>query len=295
MTIHLRAMTATDVDTAADLLERDGWGRRRDWLAFAVTHPSCDPIVAVEGDTIVGTGVGTRNGPAGWVGSIFVASRLRRRGLGERLTVAVCDGLEAAGCRTLVLVATDAGHRIYERLGFTAVDTYVALEAPPAGVGMSRLGGGLSRSGPAGARATPLHEPVAFTPADLDAAARLDRWATGEDRRPLLERAAMVPGGLVLRGLDGRTDGFVLRSSFRGAATIAVGADEAVALLEARRRAARPDRPLRTGLLASNPAGIERLTDAGWTERYRVPRMERGERLTVHPEAIWGQFSFALG
>lgn len=281
-------MTAPDVDAAAELLERDGWGRRRDWFAFAVTHPSCDPIVAVEGDTIVGTGVGTRNGPAGWVGSIFVDSRLRRRGLGERLTVAICDGLEAAGCRTLILVATDAGRRIYERLGFTTVDTYVALEAPPAGGGMSRLG-------PPGPPTTSLHEPVAFTSADLDGAAGLDRWATGEDRRPLLERAAMVPGGLVLRGPAGRTDGFVLRSSFRGAATIAAGADEAVALLEARRRAARPDRPLRTGLLASNRAGIERLADAGWTERYRVPRMERGEPLTVRPEAIWGQFSFALG
>ena len=46
------------------------------------------------------------------------------------LTEAPIDEAEGAGCQTLVLVATDAGQPLYERLGFTVQTWYRTMEAP---------------------------------------------------------------------------------------------------------------------------------------------------------------------
>jgi GNAT superfamily N-acetyltransferase len=137
-------MTSADVAPASAAVLRGDWGERGAWYAFAVEHHSCDAIVAVDGHEIVGTGVGTRHGAVGWVGTIYVVPERRGEGLGRELSRVVADGLEAAGCRTLVLTATPAGRPIYERIGFAVTDAYVVFEhtggaddavAPDAGIG----------------------------------------------------------------------------------------------------------------------------------------------------------------
>jgi hypothetical protein len=66
MGIEIRRMRPADVDAAADVLFRGDWGDRRSWFTFAAAHAQCDPVVAVDdGGAIVGTGVGTVNGPLG--------------------------------------------------------------------------------------------------------------------------------------------------------------------------------------------------------------------------------------
>ncbi len=114
----LRPLLPEDVDRATEMVLGHGWGVRREWLAFAATHDRCVPLVAESGGgEIVATGVGTANGTAGWVGSIFVAPGHRGGGLGRVITQAIIDRLESAGCRTLVLVATTEGRRLYEGMG----------------------------------------------------------------------------------------------------------------------------------------------------------------------------------
>lgn len=272
-------MTAEDVAEAAAVMLRGEWGERTSWFRFAVEHPSCDPVVAVDGGEIVGTGVGTRHGNAGWVGTIFVAPERRGEGIGLWLGRVVSDGLEAAGCRTLVLAATPAGRPVYERLGFGVTDAYVVLEHP-------------------GLEAEDVASPdVAIRPivrSDLEEVAALDRVATGEDRSVVLAAVADLPGGLALRRAGGSLGGFVLHGPWPGGATIAPDADDALRLARAR-LAAHPGGRVVTGLLASNAAGLERFTIEGWTEIRRIVRMERGASLEWRPDWIWGQLSFALG
>src|SRR5262245_45062394 len=102
----LRPMRPDDVDAATELILSPDWGVRRDWLAYAAGSASCSPFVALEGGRIVATGVGTANGPVGWIGSIFVAPEARGQGLGRAITQAIIDALDAGGCETLCLVAT---------------------------------------------------------------------------------------------------------------------------------------------------------------------------------------------
>lgn len=279
---RLRPMTPADIEPATRAILAEDWGDRRTWFEFAVSHPACRVFVAVDGaGRILGTGVATLNGPVAWIGTIWVAAAARRRGLGRALTEATIQAADAAGCRTLVLVATEAGRPLYEGLGFEVQAWYRTMEAP-----------GLAVPSPAPADA--VVRP--FRPDDIDAMAALDRTATGEDRRHLLEAFATPTSTSLAVDRGDVPRGFVIRAPWGGGATVAATVDDALAILHARRVAAGgPDRRVRCGVLLGNEAGAAALESDGWTEAWRAPRLVRGEPLDWHPERIWGQFNHALG
>ena len=134
-TARIRPMLAADVAQATQVILDGGWSDRSVFFEWAITHPTCFPLVAEADGRVVGTGVATVNGRVGWVGAIFVAEDRRRSGLGTALSRAVVEELERQGCVTQVLIATDEGRPIYERLGFAVHARYVletAPDAPPA-------------------------------------------------------------------------------------------------------------------------------------------------------------------
>ncbi len=270
-------MMPADVDAASDALLRNDWGDRRANFRFAADHPGCHPFVAETDGAIVGTGIATVNGAVGWIGTIWVDPEWRRRGLGLALTEATIDAAEAAGCRTLVLVATDAGLPMYRRIGFEIQTEYRILEAPglDEGVADPRI--------------------RAFRRDDLDELASMDRAATGEDRSHLLRTFAAPDTSRCVIRRDGSIGAFVIRAPWGGGATIAPDPDDAATILRARRVAAGPAKRVRAGLLAENVDGVRRLLADGWTEAWDGPRLIRGEPLDWHPEAIWGQFNHAMG
>ena len=279
---RLRPMTAADIEPAAAAILADDWGDRRTWFGFAVGNPRCRVFVATtDAGEVVGTGVATINGPVAWIGTVWVAPAWRGQGLGRALTQAPIDAADAAGCRTLVLVATEAGRPMYERIGFQVQTWYRTLEAPGLG----------------GADATAHGMPTvrAWRPADQDAVAALDRAVTGEDRRHLLEAFATPDSARVVVGDDDRPRGFVIRATWGGGATIAPDIDDALAILAARRAAYPADRRVRAGIVLENDAGAAALEEAGWTEAWRAPRLIRGEPITWRPSGIWGQFNHAVG
>ncbi len=277
---RLRRMTAADIEPAVSGILADGWGDRRAWFEFAVASPVCQVFVADDGEGgIAGTGVVTINGPVAWIGTIWVASDYRRRGLGRALTQAPIDAAEASGCRTLVLVATDRGRPLYERIGFEVQTWYRTMEAR----GRGMAGGHPER---------PIRT---FQGDDLQVMGSLDAAATGEDRSHLLASLATPSGTRVLVGDDDDPRAFLIRAPWGGGATIAPRVDDALALLRARRLAYGPDRMVRCGILVENESGAAALEADGWTEAWRAPRLVRGAPLDWHPEHIWGQFNHALG
>ena len=285
----LRPMTSADIEPVSEAMLANDWGDRRAWFRFAASHPECRVFVAEGADgAILGTGVATINGPVGWIGTIWVAPSARGQGIGHALTEAPIEAAESAGCRTLVLVATDAGRPLYERLGFRVQTWYRTMEAPglagsvDAGVGGSGRGAGDRRV-------------RAFRPDDLESMASLDRTATGEDRQHLLTAFALPNTTLVLTTDSDAPSGYVIRAPWGGGATIAPDAGGALAILRARRLSAGPERRVRAGILQENEAGARALADDGWTDAWRAPRLTRGEPLDWHPEHIWGQFNHALG
>ncbi len=199
--------------------------------------------------------------------------RWRRRGIGLELTRATIETAEAAGCRTLVLVATDAGRPMYERLGFEVQTEYRILEAP---------GLDPATAGPVDPRIR------AYEPSDLAAITALDAAATGEDRTHLHRAFAAPDTTRVLVDDDGGLGGFVVRAPWGGGATIAPRIEDAEAILHARRVAAGPGKQVRAGLLTENVAGLERLAAAGWTDSWHAPRLIRGDPMRWQPDGDLG-------
>ena len=275
-TARIRPMLAADIAQATQVILDGGWSDRSVFFEWAITHPTCFPLVAEADGRVVGTGVATVNGRVGWVGAIFVAEDRRRSGLGTALSRAVVEELERQGCVTQVLIATNEGRPIYERLGFTVHARYVLETAPDAA------------AAPDDGTVRP------YAPGDFDAIADLDRRATGEDRSAILRAFASPETGLVALRRDGSVGAFVMRASWGGRALIASEPDLAVALLDARRRAS-VDRPVTIGIFEENAAGRARLAEAGWTERPGGPRLLRGEPLDWRPDWIYGQFTGAIG
>jgi ribosomal protein S18 acetylase RimI-like enzyme len=276
-TAEIRPMRAADVAPAAELMRRGDWGDRTTFLAWAVGHPSCHPLVAEVGGEVLGTGIATAYGGVGWVGTIFVDQESRGQGLGRSLTQAVVEDLEASGCRTLLLIATEHGRPLYEHEGFTVLTEQRRFAAA-----------GTAEAGP-DERVRP------FSAQMLPAISALDREANGEDRALVL-RALATPETLrVALGADGSIRGFLLRGPWGGAALVAPDPDDAVHLLDWRRQRAGPDGRVATGLPGLNAAGRDRLIAEGWVEERGGTRMIRGAPLEWQPESVWGQLNGALG
>ena len=151
-------------------------------------------------------------------GMIIVAKAAQGRGHGARLMDAL---LAAAHPRTLTLNATVEGLALYERRGF--VRTGVVIQQ--------------HQGIPHGGHQTPPAGRVrALAAADAEAIARLDRQATGWDRRPMLSRLVEAGKGHVLLR-DGQPHGDAISRRFgRGhviGPVVAESADEARALIEA--------------------------------------------------------------
>ncbi len=272
-------MTATDVAPAAAMIVRGNWGDRAGFFEWALAQPSCRPVVAEEDGVVVGTGVGTANGRVGWVGTIFVDAERRGGGLGRALTEAVIDDLETRGCRTQVLIATDAGRRLYERMGFEVLTEQRVFSTPGLGAAGHPVSGDLRPP----------------RPADLGLILDLDAAATGEDRSGILPSLVTPEAARVADTADGRIEGYVARGPWGGAGLVASDPDTALLLLEWRRRRAGPVGRVALAIMEENGAGRDRLLAAGWSESPGPVRMVRGEPLTWRPTWLWGQFTGALG
>ena len=185
----LRPMLPGDVDRATEMVLGHGWGVRREWLAFAASHDRCVPLVADADGEIVATGVGTANGSAGWVGSISWRPTTAAVGSGEAITQAIIERLDAGGCRTLLLVATNDGRRLYERMGFEVQTQYRILEA----VGLP----------PDGAPARRRRVRAAIRPRRPRGDRRPRPRGTGEDRGHAIARLADADTTRVTHGSDG--------------------------------------------------------------------------------------------
>jgi GNAT superfamily N-acetyltransferase len=276
-TAEIRPMRAADVAPAADLMRRGDWGDRTTFLAWAVGHPSCHPLIAEVGGRVLGTGIATAYGPVGWVGTIFVDQDSRGQGLGRSLTRAVIEDLEARSCRTLLLIATEHGRPLYDHEGFTILTEQRRFAAP--GTGDTEPD----------ARVRPFSSEM--LPAIID----LDREINGQDRAAVLRTLATPKTLRVAVDSDGSVHGFLLRGPWGGAALVAPDPDDAVCLLDWRRRRAGPDGRVATGLPGLNAPGRDRLVAEGWVEERGGTRMIRGAPLDWRPQSVWGQLNGALG
>jgi hypothetical protein len=232
----------------------------------------------VRDGAIVATGLATVNEPVGWVGMIFVDPSQRSQGFGRALTEAVCARLDAAGCTTQALIASEYGRPLYEKMGFRIDAWYQILEAAPID------------AAPAPPPGTTLRQ---MRPDDVDRVGRLDLRATGEDRRGLLGRLA--GSGWLLEARD-ELLGFLIQILPESAALIAPDPEDAACLLNLLRHLGKGrTRTVRAVAVDGNAPAQRQLEALGWSLTFATPRMLRGAPVAWDPGLIWSLLSFGFG
>lgn len=200
------------LDGALALSRQAGWPHRReDW---ALLHVISRGTVLLAAGRVIGTAFCTPFGAnLAAINMIIVDEAERGHGLGRRL---MREAMAAAGNRTMRLVATADGRKLYEKLGFFATGQVAQHQ------GM--------------ARAVPKPEGVTWAgPSDHDEIAALDREAFGADRGALFARILPVGQTATIRA-EGRLLGFAVCRPFgRG---YVIGPMVAPGLEEAKRLAA---------------------------------------------------------
>lgn len=124
------------------------------------------------------------------------------------------------------------------------------------------------------------------------ALAALDRTATGEERRPLIEHHA--GSGWLLEDAT-RLRGFLLPTHRGNGALIAGAADDALCLLSLHRHLTPADGHAWAGLPTENETGRRLLAEQSWFAWRTFPRMIRGDAPGWQPAMIWAQFNHAMG
>jgi GNAT superfamily N-acetyltransferase len=95
---------------------QQGWASRDDGIYTLVTGV---PIASLNGVWVVGENVDADTpGPH------------RRRGYGAAITAHAALDARAAGAKWAWLQSTEAGHRVYERLGFTTLERWPVWSSP---------------------------------------------------------------------------------------------------------------------------------------------------------------------
>lgn len=259
--VEVRSLTAGDVEGTARAAGKVGWPDKERQISFFHKHPNGVGFVAETMGEIVGASFGVENGAVGWLGLIFALPGLRGHGLGTSLTHAVMVSLEEPGCRTLLLVATDMGQPLYERLGFEVETNYHGFVGPG---DTPEIGG---------------FHPISSE--NLREVHRLDRRVTGEDRSRLLES---MRSGWVLIGEDNAARAYHMAAPWGGGPVIASDSEAGVFTVELRRAVAGPEGLVRVWLTEENVPGREYMEEIGFEEIRVSPRMVRGERVEWKPE-----------
>ncbi|MHB8815470.1 MAG: GNAT family N-acetyltransferase [Steroidobacteraceae bacterium] len=274
-----RRMHAADLAEGLRLTQAESWAYRlEDW---SFHYRLGRGWVACDADgRVVGTAIWWPYGEQfATVGLIVVDRHHQGKGIGRQLMNAV---IEEAGARTLQLVATRAGTRLYEQCGFRERDAICQRQGIPVAAAL-----------PAGAGGADLH-PV--TNADISTIAQWDANAFGTQRAHVIA-AVLESGEGILASRHGHLAGYALaRPAGRGTTLGPVVAeDEALAiemiahLLQQRSGLTRLDVPVDATLLG------EWLESTGIVQVDRAAVMTRGTPLRQSgPARVFGLVSQAL-
>jgi GNAT superfamily N-acetyltransferase len=214
-------------------------------------QPWFKPFQLIDGNKLIAFGMIWHFGDTAWLGWILVDKGHRKKGLGTAITRFLIDTAKSAGAEKIILTATAMGMPIYQKLGFETAHQYRFFK-----------------------NEKPLKYRYEYdkmrkmTKADLDVVHQIDRAATGEERRPLLDY--FIGDTLVQANAENQIEGFYIEKLGTGF----VAAKNPEAGLNLLRYHMRHSTVV--ALPGENEAAASLLLAKGYTETHRIPRMVLG-------------------
>ncbi len=239
-----------------------------DIVSFMNLHfnkPYFYAVVATLNEIIVGTGNVFINGTESWLGNIIVKPELRRQGVGTEITKHLQTHSINMGCETQLLIATELGEPLYNKLGFAVDSYYLFYEGRKLGHQSFSAIRQINQDDHAGV----FH---------------LDKRISGENRKSLL--SVFIKDGFVFE-VSNVISGYYL-PGFGNGLIIAKSSKPGLALLQFKHTrhntsAIIPDQ---------NNAAREFIQTHGFSFTKKVTRMYSGKKLNWKPECV---FSRAAG
>ena len=122
--MKIQEITLTETNKLKDL-QPEGWPDIVSKFEFYIRSDFCFPIKVTIENKIVGIGATIIHGDSAWLADIIVNTENRNKGIGKILTQNLIDQAKQKKCKTILLIATELGSYVYEKLGFHTETEYV--------------------------------------------------------------------------------------------------------------------------------------------------------------------------
>lgn len=280
--VVVRSISEADFPAVNRVLQA-AYGRTTNFIPQLRWYTELEPegwYLAESGRQVIGSVGVTTYGAFAYLGLMSVRPDRQRQGVGRQLLSHVLAWLDARGCSSVRLDATEAGALLYRQFGFRHVASARQFELR----GRPRLG-----------RATTGLEPL--TRRSWREIAAFDAPRFGGDRtrvlRTLLEDYA--PRGWLVRSRAGELRGYLVAREAILGPCVTQDIRAAGRLFRAALRL-----PFDHGPVVLVPRGNRQaahlLTELGLTGTRRLRHMHRGPQLAQQaPQCLFAQTSFALG
>ncbi len=219
---------------------------------------------------IIGTGNVLVKGKIGWLANIIISEKFRGKGLGFQMTKHLVAALNEKECETQLLIATELGTAVYQKVGFKKVTTYCCFDSNTA------------------FDFTPTNSIRPLKKVDRKSVYQLDQDANGENRAHLMAHHYATGQGYF--DTENQLLGFYLPDFGRG---LVIAKDEKAGIELLKLKHSKSGK--RTLLPIENQDGINFLEKYGLTKGDQCTRMVLGKENNWNPKFIYSYGSGYCG
>jgi ribosomal protein S18 acetylase RimI-like enzyme len=257
----------SDIDAFLALAHAEGWLAERWEFEFLLkSFPQGCLVIRADSGEGIGFVTALRHSASGWIGNLIVADGSRGRGIGRNLFLAALQSLGDDRVQTIWLTASKAGQPLYQKYGFTRLDSINRW------VGTGRQRHGMREQ---------------FTPASsVKMAENLDRRAWGDQRQALL--TATAERGSLLADESGFVCVQPCGSDQQFGPFSALDEETAEKLFGQRLRETAPGTRIYMDSPASNRAAVRLFKRRGFEISGTCELMYAGVRPDYNPEFLYG-------
>ncbi|OGU59000.1 MAG: hypothetical protein A2V66_16395 [Ignavibacteria bacterium RBG_13_36_8] len=246
-------------------LQPKGWSDITFYFRMYTRCAFCYPIAAVQNSRIIGVATGIKNKDTGWVAHVIVSPNHYRHGIGQMLTEHVVKNLDSLGCKTQLLIATQMGEKLYEKLGFRTSGTYKFFK--PKQIQVKKVSKNIRQ----------------LKYDERDEILALDEKISGEFRKHMLEMF-LKNGWIYIDPDTNKIKGYFLQELGEGS-IIATDEQGGTELLEFKHHLG----PMKTTIPDKNKTAEKFLLNNGFEEYQTAPRMVLGKEVDWKPECVYSR------